>query len=65
MSREIAFINQSIPDLEHFVSGLRPGLEAILLSPKQEAPAQIASVLRHRSELDAIHIVAHGAPGAP
>jgi len=63
MLQEILFVDPGIPDLGTFLSELRPGLEAILLSPKRPAPAQIADALRGRADLDAIHIVAHGAPG--
>src|SRR5262245_12860933 len=63
MSCEVAFIDPSIPELDTFLAGLRPDLEAILLSPKCSAPTQIAEALSERADLDAIHIVAHGAPG--
>jgi serralysin len=63
MSREIAFIDSNIPDFESFFSGIRPGIEAISLSPQQAASAQIAEALCGRTGLDAIHLVAHGRPG--
>src|SRR5262245_15785483 len=63
MSREIAFIDPNIAEFDTFVAGLRSELEAIVLSPQSSAPAQIADMLTDRSDLDAIHIVAHGAPG--
>ena len=64
MAREIAFIDPGIPDLDIFLAGLRPGLEAVVLSSERAAPKQIADALRGWADLDAIHIVAHGAPGA-
>jgi hypothetical protein len=45
MPREIAFIDSRIPDLDAFLSGLRPGVEAIVLSSSTSAPKQIASAL--------------------
>jgi len=60
---EIAFIDPSISDLETFLAGLRPEVEAIVLDPAVQAPAQMARALNGRSDLDAIHIVAHGRPG--
>ena len=64
MASEIAFVDAGIPDFDAFVAGLRPNVEAIVLSPSRRAPDQMAAVLRGRSGLDAVHIVAHGAPGA-
>ena len=63
MSREIAFIDSSIPDFGRFICGLRPGIEAIPLGRERAAPEQIADALCGRVGLDAIHIVAHGKPG--
>ena len=60
---EVAFIDPAIDDLPGFLAGLRPDIEAVLLSPSQNALPQIAKELRRRGELEAIHIVAHGAPG--
>lgn len=63
MAREIAFIDPSVPDLETLLGGLRPDLDAVLLSPYASAPCQIAQVLRGCCDLDAVHIIAHGEPG--
>lgn len=46
MLQEILFVNPGIPDLGVFLSGLRPGLKAVLLSPKRPVPAQIADALQ-------------------
>src|SRR5262245_54986587 len=62
-SCELVFIDPSIPDLDILLSGLRAGIDAILLSPSSSALEQIAAFLRNRHEYDAIHIVAHGRPG--
>jgi Ca2+-binding RTX toxin-like protein len=63
MLQEVLLVDSGIPDLGMFLSGLRSGLDAHLLSPKRPAPAQIADVLRGRADLVAIHIVAHGKAG--
>ena len=42
---------------------MRPEVEPILLDTNSPALAQIAAELRGRSALDAVHIIAHGAPG--
>ena len=62
-AREIAFIDPAISNLERFLAGLRVGVEPVLLDATIPALVQIASALRHRSGLDAVHIVAHGHPG--
>jgi len=63
MVREILFIDPTISELETFLSGLRPGIETVLLSPVSDAIQQIARSLDGRGKFDAIHVVAHGAPG--
>jgi Ca2+-binding RTX toxin-like protein len=64
VTREIALIDPSIPEVDAFVAGLRPGIEAILLSASADALTRIGEEVRDRAELQAIHIVAHGRPGA-
>ncbi|WP_420965872.1 VCBS domain-containing protein [Bradyrhizobium sp. B120] len=61
--REIAFIDRGIDDLETLLAGIRPDVEAILLSDDEPAVRQMARAVQARSELNAIHIVAHGQPG--
>src|SRR5436190_23852303 len=63
MKREIAFIDRTVPDLDTLIAGLRPDVEGIVLDRSKDALEQIAGSLRDRSEVDAIHIVAHGRPG--
>ncbi|MBB4192043.1 Ca2+-binding RTX toxin-like protein [Rhizobium aethiopicum] len=61
--REIAFVDQGINDLEAFLGGLRPEVEAIVLSDSEPAIRQMAHHLSAYNHLDRVHIVAHGAPG--
>ena len=61
--KEIVFIDRAITDVDSFLAGLRPDIEAIVLAPGESAPAQIAKALCGRSALAAIHIVAHGQAG--
>ncbi|MBY5360206.1 DUF4347 domain-containing protein, partial [Rhizobium leguminosarum] len=61
--REIAFIDPGINDLETFLGGLRPEVEAIVLSDGEPAIRQMARHLAAYSRLDRVHVVAHGAPG--
>jgi len=62
-SREIAFIDAGIDDIEALIAGLRPDVAPVLLSPYKPALVQMADALRGVVELRAIHIVAHGRPG--
>ncbi|MGY4478358.1 Ig-like domain-containing protein [Bradyrhizobium sp. USDA 3364] len=61
--REIAFIDRGIDDLETLRAGIRPDVEAILLSDDEPAVRQMARAVQARSGLKAIHIVVHGQPG--
>ena len=62
-TREIAFVDPGVSDLDLLFAGLRPEVEAVMLSDSQPASAQIAHELRGRSGLEAIHIIAHGRAG--
>ena len=61
--KQIAFIDCAVADIETLRAGLRPGIEAVMLSSRQAAPRQIAIALQGRCDVEAIHIVAHGQPG--
>ena len=60
---EILFIDRAVGDLETITAGLRPGVEVVLLDAGRPAAGQIASALANRTDLAAVHIIAHGAPG--
>ena len=60
---EIAFIDTGITELDSFLAGLRPEVEPILLTAAEPAALQMARALQGRSSLEAVHVVAHGAPG--
>ena len=62
-AREIAFIDRTVSELDSLLSGLRPEVEAVVLSDSQPATAQIAAALQGHGKLDAIHIIAHGRHG--
>ena len=49
--------------LETILRGLRPGVEAKALDPAVSAAKQIAKALTGWRDLDAVHVIAHGAPG--
>ena len=71
---EILFVDPKVADVPAILLGLRPEVEAILLDSRRPAAKQIAAALAHFSPpprgegsgvrgLDAIHVIAHGAPG--
>ena len=62
-AKEIAFIDPAVSDVEVLLAGLRAGVHPILLNTVEPVPRQIASALAGCRSLDAIHIIAHGAPG--
>lgn len=61
--QEIAFINGNLADLQTLVAGMRPDIEVVILDPAGDGLAQIARVLAGRANLDAIHLLGHGAAG--
>src|ERR1044071_2470708 len=60
---EIVFIDPDVQDIETLLDGLRPEVAPVLLDQVRPAPEQIAAALADHSDLDGIHIIAHGAPG--
>lgn len=63
-AREIVFIDPAIADLDAFLSGVRPGIDyIIILGRYADATAQIAEALSGLGAFDAVHVVAHGMPG--
>ncbi|MGX7874092.1 DUF4347 domain-containing protein [Mesorhizobium sp. ORM6] len=60
---EIVIIDPSVADIPTLITGLRPGVQPVLLSGAVPASEEIARTLRGREGLDAIHIVVHGRSG--
>ena len=60
----VTIIDASVPDLRTLIAGLSGGAEVLLLNAEDDGADQIADFLAHRSEIDALHIISHGAPGA-
>src|SRR5271163_3307830 len=61
--REILFVDPGVSDIETLLGHLRPEIEAILLDPVRPVARQMAAALAGRHGLDAVHVIAHGAPG--
>jgi hypothetical protein len=62
-ARELVFVDPGVSDIETLLGRLRPEIEAILLDPVRPAAHQIAAAVAGRHGLDAVHVIAHGAPG--
>ncbi len=60
--REILFADPSIAGYEHLIAGLDPSVEVVLIESHRDGLEQIAATLRKRQSIDAIHLIAHGAP---
>ena len=63
LKSEILFVDPSVSDIATILGGLRPEVEAIVLGSSRPAARQIAEALHGRRGLDAVHVIAHGAPG--
>ncbi len=63
-AREVAFIDTTAPDWRMLAADVRAGVDIVLLDPATDGLTQIADALRGRSDLDAVHVVSHGAEGA-
>ena len=60
---EILFIDPAVSDIKTLLAGLRPDVDAVLLESGRPAEQQMAEALARRSDLAAVHVIAHGAPG--
>src|SRR5262245_51676527 len=60
---EILFVDRSVSDLQIILGSLQSEVQAVVLDDHRPAARQIAEALEGHSGLDAVHIIAHGAPG--
>lgn len=60
---EMLFVDTSVDDLATILCSLRPGVEAVVLDRATAPARQIAVALHSIRGLDAVHVIAHGAPG--
>jgi VCBS repeat-containing protein len=63
MISEIVFIDRNVDDLDTLLAGIRPDVEAIVLSNDEPAPRQMVRAMQGREGLEAIHVIAHGRAG--
>src|SRR5258708_2940901 len=62
-ARQLVFIDCQVSDSHKLISGLEAGRRAYLLDANRDALRQIADALDEFGPVEAVHIVAHGAPG--
>src|SRR5262249_32468247 len=63
-AREIVFIDSDVAEIDSLRRGLRPSVAAHILDRAQPALVQMRDVLQGRDGVVAVHIIAHGRPGA-
>jgi hypothetical protein len=61
--RAVAFIDPDLTDIDVLFAGLRPDVAGVVLNRAEPAPRQMARHLVDLRGLEAIHVLAHGAPG--
>ncbi|WP_313409447.1 DUF4347 domain-containing protein [Stutzerimonas kunmingensis] len=62
--QSVYFVDSSLADLDTLLAGLPQGAEVVLLQPDQDGLTQMVEALAGRSDIDALHVLTHGAPGA-
>lgn len=61
---QILFIDAAVTDVATLLASVDPSIEVVQLSANEDGLAQIARALDGRTDIGALHIVSHGAPGA-
>jgi uncharacterized repeat protein (TIGR02059 family) len=61
--KEIAFIDTSVSGYQTFLEGMKAGVEVVLIDGSHDGLAQMGAALAGRSDIDAVHVFAHGAAG--
>lgn len=62
-AKQLVFIDGAVSDRLHLLGGTLLDAEAILLNSAWDGVQQIADALHGRMNIEALHIVSHGAPG--
>ncbi len=60
---DLVFVDSAVDNLDHLVGGLADGHELVLLNAHQNGLQQITDSLAGRTNVNSIHIVAHGRSG--
>jgi hypothetical protein len=61
--REIAFVDSSVDNVQSLIAGLDRSVEVVIIDAASDGVEQIGRALEGRSDVDAIHVFAHGEQG--
>ena len=61
--REIAFVDTRLDNWQSLVSGIRPGVEVILVQANENGIERMLAALQGQHDISAIHVFGHGASG--
>ncbi|MDX2215702.1 MAG: DUF4347 domain-containing protein [Oculatellaceae cyanobacterium bins.114] len=61
--RQLAFIDTGVQDYRYLAISINPEIHVVILDPQQNSIEQITAELAKHTNLTAIHLVCHGAPG--
>jgi len=59
--QEIVFIEDNVPDYQKLVAGVKAGVEVVVLDHTKDGLQQMIAALDGHAQVDAIHLVTHGA----
>ena len=62
-SAQIVFVDSAVDDISQLIDGLSSGYELVLVHSDEDGLSQISSILSQRSNVQSVHIVAHGKSG--
>ncbi|MEG4407505.1 DUF4347 domain-containing protein, partial [Microcoleus sp. MON2_D5] len=60
----LVFIDSNVEDYQSLISGVSPNAEVIILDETRDGIEQITERLAIEQNIEAIHIISHGSPGA-
>src|SRR4028118_1681740 len=60
----LVFIDSKVEDYQSLISGVSPNAEVIILDETLDGIEQITERLATKQNIEAIHIISHGSPGA-
>lgn len=62
-TRQLLFVDAAVPARAALAAGVRPGVEVVLLDSASDPWAQMTQAVCRHAQLDAIHLLSHGAAG--
>ncbi|MCT7967673.1 DUF4347 domain-containing protein [Laspinema sp. D1] len=63
LSRQLVIIDPGVTDYQSLISVIPPKTEIYILDPNLEGIAQIGAILGNFNDIEALHIISHGADG--